>query len=610
MLSSGTLLVAAACISNLLAQNSAVSAPYAQNLIVTTKAAHPELQKLGLHAIPPGQQDYMIVANGIPSKIGKKSSAADLTVITSGKPMVKAVDAGEFFDLGLPVADRTGKPIGMCVMEIPYAFAKGANDAVAEASLVRDELQRQIESHAQLFEQALPLRLTQSIELPPAVKGAFDHFATDLAHHRLFATAEDFHAVLVFDMATGTLASEISGIGRPHAVLYREDLDRIFVTDGAAGALKIFDGRNYQAIESIPLAKDADSIGYDASRKYLYIVNGGKDAGKDYSLITIVDTTAGKKIGEVRINGEALEAMALDTFRPRMYVNNRARNEVAVLDRWKNTVTASWPVTMGKDNVAMALDEQHQRLFVGCRSGHVVVFDSNTGKELAVLPITKGVDDMEYDAAGKRLYAIGGGVIEVFEELDADRYQSVGKVSVGGPAKTGRLVPQMGRYFAAKAQAGNSNATIQGFEVLNAPAIKPADAPEAQAVHAPWALTLDMATMSAHPDLRKMGLHAVQPGAKDSVIIANANMSRIGIKSSEGDLAAVKDGKTFCVKRDDGAFFNLKLPLQDAGGRTIGILVMEIPFTSVANEAEAIRRAEKIRGELSRQIPGYERLFQ
>jgi hypothetical protein len=156
MLSSRTFLVAAASTSRLLTQNPAISAPYAQNLIVATKAAHPELQKLGLHLIPPGQQDYMIVANGIPSKIGKKSSAADLTVITSGKPTVKAVDAGKFFDLGLPVADWTGKPIGMCVMEIPYAFATDANDALAKASAVRDELQQQIASHGQLFEQACP----------------------------------------------------------------------------------------------------------------------------------------------------------------------------------------------------------------------------------------------------------------------------------------------------------------------------------------------------------------------------------------------------------------------------------------------------------------------
>jgi len=56
------------------------------------------------------------------------------------------------------------------------------------------------------------------------------------------------------------------------------------------------------------------------------------------------------------------------------------------------------------------------------------------------------------------------------------------------------------------------------------------------------------------------------------------------------DLDAVRDGKTYCARKDDGAFFNMKLPLEDAAGLTIGILVMEIPFTSAADEA---RRYEK-----------------
>src|SRR5580698_5116625 len=76
-----------------------VNAPYAQNLVVATKRAHPELQKLGLHAIPPGATDYAIVANAITSKIGKKSSAGDLGVLQTGKPTVKRDEAGKFYDL-------------------------------------------------------------------------------------------------------------------------------------------------------------------------------------------------------------------------------------------------------------------------------------------------------------------------------------------------------------------------------------------------------------------------------------------------------------------------------------------------------------------------------
>jgi hypothetical protein len=414
----------------------------------------------------------------------------------------------------------------------------------------------------------------------------------------------------VFDLVSGKLAGEISGIARPHAILYRDDLNRIYVTDGEAGALKIFDGKTYQPAGSIPLAKDADSIGYDAASQRLYVVNGGKDAGQPFSMLSVIDTAANKKLSDIRIDGETLEAMALDTFRPRLYLNNPSRSRVEVVDRWKNAVVASWPLKLGSSNVAMALDEAHQRLFVGCRSGHVVVFDTNTGKELQAVPITKGVDDMTYDAANKRLYAIGGGMVDVLQEIDAGHFRSLGAVAAGAQAKTGRLVPEINRYFAAVPQAGDGVASIQVLQPLNILIAKPAEASTAIPVHAPRALELEMTTLSAHPDLRKMGLHAIPPGEKDSVIVANANTSRIGVKSSAGDLDAVKDGKTYCAKRDDGAFFNLKLPLHDASDRTIGILVMELPYTSAGDEAEAIRKAEGIRHELAQQIPNRDALFQ
>ena len=159
-------------------------------------------------------------------------------------------------------------------------------------------------------------------------------------------------------------------------------------------------------------------------------------------------------------------------------------------------------------------------------------------------------------------------------------------------------------------QSGDGVASVQVFQPLNVSTAKAVEAAVAQPVHAPHALELELATLSAHPDLRKMGLHAVPPGGKDSVIIANANTTRIGVKSSAGDLDAVKDGKTYCAKKDDGAFFNLKLPLLDASGHNIGILVMEVPYTSASDETQAVRKAEEIRHELAQQIPDRNSLFQ
>jgi hypothetical protein len=52
-------------------------------------------------------------------------------------------------------------------------------------------------------------------------------------------------------------------------------------------------------------------------------------------------------------------------------VNDAALNKVVVLDRGSRSIVASWPVTMGKRNVTMAIDEAGHRLFVGSRSGAI-----------------------------------------------------------------------------------------------------------------------------------------------------------------------------------------------------------------------------------------------
>jgi len=44
------------------------------------------------------------------------------------------------------------------------------------------------------------------------------HFEVDLQKDRLFATPEDFKAVLVLDIGTGKVIAQIDGILRPHAV--------------------------------------------------------------------------------------------------------------------------------------------------------------------------------------------------------------------------------------------------------------------------------------------------------------------------------------------------------------------------------------------------------
>jgi DNA-binding beta-propeller fold protein YncE len=310
-----------------------------------------------------------------------------------------------------------------------------------------------------------PLKLAQTFKLPPDVKGNFDHFAIDIKNSRLFATPEEYKAVLVFDLKSGKLIHSIHGIEKPHAILYREDLNRLFVTDGEAGDLKIFDSSSYALLSSVKLLEDADSIGYDPITKYLYIDNGGGDVHETYSMISVVDTTAGHKVADMKVDGDTLEAMALEKSSPKIYVNNKAKSQVDVIDRNKREIVASWPVTKSKTNVAMALDEANHRLFIACRGGDIVVLDTTSGKELTTLPITKGVDDLVYDGVSKRLYASADGYADVYTQTDPNNYKLLAKVPTGPLGRTALLVPELKRYFVAVPQHGASNAEILVFEV-------------------------------------------------------------------------------------------------------------------------------------------------
>jgi DNA-binding beta-propeller fold protein YncE len=182
-------------------------------------------------------------------------------------------------------------------------------------------------------------------------------------------------------------------------------------------------------------------------------------------MISVIATDTGEIVGEMKVDSSQLEAIALESSSPRMYVNSRGTNEIAVIDRYARRIIATWPITLGKVNVPMALDEANHRLFVGCRDGKMVVLDTTSGKELQALPITKGTDDMVFDPVKKRIYIASDGAVDVYEQIDADHYQLLGTTPTAPVAKTARLVPELNRYFIAAPKHDGQKAEILVFEV-------------------------------------------------------------------------------------------------------------------------------------------------
>jgi DNA-binding beta-propeller fold protein YncE len=312
---------------------------------------------------------------------------------------------------------------------------------------------------------APPLDLVRTIPMP-GISGRFDSFGVDVKGRRLFVTPLDRKTVEVYDLKAGKLIHSIPGIEKAHAVLYRGDLDEIFVTDGPAGSLKIFKGDKYELVKAVEPLAAPDGILYDPATHYLYIITGGENAKLDYSLISIVDTDKAENLGNIRIEGGTMEEMRLEKSSARLFVVNREKNRVEVIDRKNRTIVTSWPLTLGKVPVGLAIDESAHRLFVGCRSEVLVVVDSATGKEITGVPISKGNDGLTFDPATKRIYSEANtGAIDVYEETDPDHFRSLGTTPIGTPAKPGLLVPELKRYFVAAPQHDNVDAAILEYKV-------------------------------------------------------------------------------------------------------------------------------------------------
>ena len=312
-----------------------------------------------------------------------------------------------------------------------------------------------------------PLKLVATIPLPGLKDGDFDHFAPDVEGHRLFLADEENNKVDVLDTATNTRIHTIEDAKAPHAILYRKDLKKLFVVEGDASAVRIYDSNTYNRVGEIKVSIDADSAAYDPATHYLYVVNGGREAHTPYSLISVVDTNASKKLRDIKIDSNRVEAVVLERSGPRLFCNITGQNAVGVVDRDKGSLLATWPLPSGdKTNVAMALDEANHRLFVSVRDpGKLIVLNSESGNVVVELPSVGMVDDAAYDAKHKRIYLAGDGHLDVFQQHDADHYSLLGQVHGSFRAKTGILVPELNRYYLAVPHHEGKDAEVRVYDI-------------------------------------------------------------------------------------------------------------------------------------------------
>ena len=286
----------------------------------------------------------------------------------------------------------------------------------------------------------------------PGYTGDFDHAEYDLKSKRLWLAAEDHGTLDVFDLDTLKMEKSLKGIvSTPHGILYVPEKNRLLVTDSGGDMLtRVIDASSYKVTGTIKLAAPgADAMGYDMGQRRLYVVNGGRDAKMQETYLSVVDPVTLQRHGDLKFETDKVEAMAIETRGNRLYINVTGKNNMAVVDKTTLALIATWPIKEAEQNAPLAYDEATKRLFVITRKpGNLIVLNADTGATVAHFKAPERCDQVIWDTANHRIYALGGeGYIGVFKQIDADHYEELARVKSAVGAKTGILVPEMNRLL-------------------------------------------------------------------------------------------------------------------------------------------------------------------
>jgi DNA-binding beta-propeller fold protein YncE len=307
-----------------------------------------------------------------------------------------------------------------------------------------------------------PLVLEKTIVIPGVPVGPYsDSLSLDLVGGRLFATPQAAKAVAVLDLKDGHVLTMIPGIGNPHGIYYSSTLKRLFVVDGGSGDVKVFSGEDYSLIKTIPLARGADGLVYDPKSQFIYVNNGGEDAGMDHELISAVDTVRMQKVADILIAATSLESSVVDSGRQLLYVNLDEQSAVAVVNLSKRQTVGTWKLPAGRHrNMGIALDTTHARLYVACRDsamdGSIIVLDTTNGRTVATLPIGGWTDGISIDQKRQRLYVSAGvGHVETYTIEANDVYRRQSTVDTAILAKTSLYSSELDRLYVTVPHLGN-----------------------------------------------------------------------------------------------------------------------------------------------------------
>lgn len=220
------------------------------------------------------------------------------------------------------------------------------------------------------------------------------------------------------------------------------------------GSLLSFNLETLQVIDRVKLDPGGlNGVVYDPATMRVHAVVGSRPTPP--STWYTLDAATGKVLGTRAFPFRKMDDPAPDG-KGRIFAPARYDRVILTLNSRTLEETARWNVDC-EQVVAVEYQERTNRVLVGCRGDKPVflALDPADGREVARIPIGKGIDGMAVDETRHRIVTCNGAdsSMTVIRQNGPDSYQLLGNIQTRPQARVMQLDEHTGRLFTVTADA-------------------------------------------------------------------------------------------------------------------------------------------------------------
>ncbi len=264
------------------------------------------------------------------------------------------------------------------------------------------------------------LRKVGTIDLSGPPGQRFDYLTIDYEDHYLLSAHLGPGILYVIDLRANRLVKAIHGVPEITGLEYVPVLRKVYTSNRGETKVGVVSLERMEVVKRIPIGQKPNGSAYAGPFGKMYV----STYGDEEDVIDVHKDTVLK----VLHFPEGTATPQYDSIGRKVYVNlHGATDVIAEVDPASDSVVARYPVNGCHTGHGMALDSAGRHAFVLCNGNHVLtVFDLDTHRSIANIPIPSGADVVKFDPGLKRIYAAcASGAISVIQEDDPQHFRKL-----------------------------------------------------------------------------------------------------------------------------------------------------------------------------------------